>query len=136
MRAVPLNPAIDLLVRSIPILIGGGTVQLVIFIIKRRSEMRAMDAASAKNEAESGSFVITSAARSLELSDQVRDRAVARAERLETEVQRLTERLHTVEGLLSGVEELRAQVSKLSEDNVKLRAEVEICRRTHPRETV
>ena len=140
-----MNGAIDFLLRAIPIFIGGGTVQLIIHLIKRRAENRALDASSLRAEAESGSFVVQSAKESLELSDQVRDRAVKYAEAKEAEAvslreevralradaRALMERVHTLESTLAGVEALRAEVASLRAENVELRAQAEICRRTH-----
>lgn len=134
-----MNGAIDLFLRAIPILIGGGAVQLIIHLIKRRAENRSMNAASLRSEAESGSFVVESARASLTLSDQVRDRAVKYAEIKEAEAQALAQRvrelqdrLSSVEATLAGVEVLRQEVADLRAENAQLRTEVEICHRTHP----
>ena len=115
---------LDLLLRSVPIILGAGTVQLGIFLLKRPSELRALDAATVRTGAESGAVVVSSAERSLALSDQVRDNAVKRADEankradsLEVDlgvqrerVRQLTTRLVTVE---LEVEDLRAQVAIL-----------------------
>ncbi len=129
----------DIALRAIPVLIGGGIVQFIIFLLRRRAEVRSLNSVSQKTEAEGGSFAVRSAAESLELSDRVRDRAVKRAEILEIEaaaqaakIRDLTERLGTVESALAGVEALRAEVNALRAENASLRTEVEICRRTHP----
>lgn len=141
-----MNGAIDLFMRALPVLIGGGAVQLIIHLIKRRAEVRSLDAASLRQEAESGQFVVASARESVELSNLIRDQAVKLAEAAEAEareereeaaalrrkVRELTIRLETVESTLAGVEALRTEVRTLREENVQLRAEVEICRRTHP----
>ena len=140
-----MNGAIDLLLRSLPIIIGGGIVQLVVVLIKRRAENRALNAGALRNEAESGQFVVQSAEKSVELSDRIRDRAVEYAEAKEAEAvalreevralrvdaRALMERVHTLESTLAGVEALRAEVASLRAENVELRAQAEICRRTH-----
>lgn len=141
-----MNGAIDLLLRSIPILIGGGAVQLIIHLIKRRAEVRSLDATSLRAEAESGQFAVQSARESVELSNLIRDQAMkiaadkeaeAASEReeaaaLRRKVRELTIRLETVEATLAGVEVLRAEVRDLRAENAQLKTEVEICRRTHP----
>lgn len=134
-----MNGAIDLLLRSLPVLIGGGVVQLVIHLLKRRAETRSLDATSLRAEAESGQFAVASARESLELSDQVRDRAVKYAEAKEAEAAALREqlrvvqeRLNQVERTMAGVDALRQEVADLRAENAQLRTEVEICRRTHP----
>lgn len=75
----------DLLVRAIPILLGGGAVQLIVLFIKRRSEIRAADVAANKTTVETDAVVVASAERSLLLADQARDRADKRAERMMVE---------------------------------------------------
>jgi hypothetical protein len=79
---VPVTEVLDLLTRALPIMLGGGAVQLIILFIKRRSEMRAADVAAKKTTIETDAVVVASAERSLLISDQVRDRAVKRAEQL------------------------------------------------------
>jgi flagellar basal body-associated protein FliL len=78
---------VDLLVRAIPIMLGGGAVQIAIFLLKRRQEMRAADVAMDKTGHEADAVVVASAERSLLLSDQARDRAVKRAEQLMADLQ-------------------------------------------------
>lgn len=80
-----MTELIDLLGRSFPILLGGGAVQLIVLMIKRRSEMRAADVAANKINVDIDAVVVASAERSLLLSDQARDRADKRAERMAAE---------------------------------------------------
>lgn len=121
-----MNSIVDLFLRSIPIIIGAGVVQLVIFLLKRRTELKNLDAATAKAAAEADSIAVTSAAASLVISDQVRDNAVRRADEavkraesllLELAVQvdkvrSLTSRLATVEAEVEG---LKTQIGALRE---------------------
>lgn len=120
-----MTDAVDLLLRSLPILLGGGAVQLIIFLFKLPGEMRTADKAAAKVDAESGSVVVSSAERSLALSDQVRDDAVTRAVALAEDlgvqnerVKRLMRRLALAE---TEVEELRGEVGALSREVERLR---------------
>jgi hypothetical protein len=76
----PVTDLADLLVRAVPVMLGGGSVQLILFFLKRRVEMRTADVAAGKTTSETDAVVVASAERSLLLSDQVRDRAVRRAE--------------------------------------------------------
>jgi hypothetical protein len=111
---------LDLLLRSVPILLGGGVVQLILFWVKRRSEMRAADVAAAKTTVETDAVVVASAERSLLLADQARDRADKRAERLvadlahaETELAEVHVEVRT---LRIEVATLRREVSYLKAD--------------------
>jgi hypothetical protein len=123
-----MQAAIDLLLRSLPILIGGGLVQLIIFLLKRRVELRAIDATAVRTEAEANSVVVLSAAQSLVLSDQVRDDAVRRAkdaveraEALQTELTSQIEQLQLCTRRLAAVAQelsvLRAQVAAMRGDS-------------------
>lgn len=134
-----MNGAIELFLRAVPVLIGGGAVQLIIHLLKRRAEVRSIDAASLRGEAEAGQFVVQSARASLELSDQVRNEAVKRAEAKEAEAAALREevralmaRVNALEATLAGVDALRGENAALRAEVAQLRTEVEICRRTHP----
>ena len=109
----------DLFVRAIPIMLGGGAVQIAIFLLKRRQEMRAADVAAVKTTTETDAVVVASAEKSLLLSDQVRDRAVRRAEQLRVDLQHAeSERA----GLLLETRELRVEVASLRREVDQLRA--------------
>lgn len=133
----------DFLLRAVPIFLGGGAVQLIIHMLKRRAENRATNAVAQRSEAEAGQFVVQSAKEALELSDLVRDRAVKYAEAKEAEAKAeaaalraelgaVMVRVRDLEDKLAGVLPLREEVAILRAENAQLRTEVEICRRTHP----
>lgn len=113
-----MTELLDLLGRALPIMLGGGAVQLGIFLLKRRQEMRAADAATEKITTEADAVVVASAERSLLLSDQVRDRAVKRAEQLLADLQHAETELA---GMHIEARELRVEVAAL-------RREVEVLR--------
>lgn len=138
-----MNGTVDFLMRAIPIFLGGGAVQLIIHVLKRRAENRSINAGAQRSEAEAGQFVVQSAREAIELSDLVRDRAVkyaeakeaeakAEAAALRAELRAVVVRVRELEDKLAGVESLREEVSTLRAENTQLRADVEICRRTHP----
>lgn len=81
-----MTELIDLLLRTLPILLGGGAVQVVLFLVKRKSEMRTADVAARKGDVDADAVVVASAEKSLLLSDQARDRAVKRAEQLNADL--------------------------------------------------
>lgn len=118
----------DLFLRAVPIMLGGGAVQLVILFLKRRQEMRAADVAADKMSTEADAVVVASAERSLLLSDQVRDRAVKRAEELLTDLQHAeTElaRMHVE------ARELRVEVAALRREVEILRARLTLATEGH-----
>jgi chromosome segregation ATPase len=121
-----MSDVLDLMIRSVPILIGGGVVQLAMFLLKRRSELRVADATAAKTEAESGSVVVSSAERSVQLSDALRDDAVKRAAMLLGDLDIQLERVRRLNARLSEaeaeVEDLRAEVGTLRREVTTLRA--------------
>lgn len=114
-----MTEMIDLLTRTLPIVFGGGIVQIIVILIKRRTEMRAADVAAKKVDHESDAVVVASAERSLILSDQVRDRAVKRAEQL-------TADLSHAEGELAALRvearEARLEVASLHREVANLSA--------------
>jgi hypothetical protein len=125
-----VNDLADLLVRSIPILIGGGTVQFAIFLLKRRTDVKLADASMGQTRAEAGSVVVTSAERSVAMADALRDDAISRAALLLADldiqlerIRRLHARLAEADGELA---ELRAQVAAL-------RSEMHEMRQSRPR---
>lgn len=118
----------DLFLRAVPIMLGGGAVQLVILLLKRRQEMRAADVAADKTSTEADAVVVASAERSLLLSDQVRDRAVKRAEELLADLQHAeTElaRMHVE------ARELRVEVAALRREVEMLRARLALATEGH-----
>lgn len=86
----------DLFARAMPVVLGGGAVQLIMHFLKRRQEMRAADVAADKQSVEGDAVVVASAEKSLLLSDQVRDRAVRRAEQLLVDLQLAESELATL----------------------------------------
>ena len=100
-------------------MLGGGAVQIAIFMLKRRQEMRAADVAAVKTTTETDAVVVASAERSLLLSDQVRDRAVKRAEQLLADLQHAE--AERAEVLLE-TRELRVEVASLRREVDQLRA--------------
>lgn len=108
----------DLLARTLPIMLGGGVVQLVIHFLKRRQEMRAADAATEKVTTEADAVVVASAEKSLLLSDQARDRAVKRAEQLLADLERAETELA---GTRAEARELRIEVASLRREVNALR---------------
>lgn len=114
-----MTEILDLFVRAIPIMLGGGAVQIAIFMLKRRQEMRAADVAAVKTTTETDAVVVASAERSLLLSDQVRDRAVKRAEQLLADLQHAE--AERAEVLLE-TRELRVEVASLRREVDQLRA--------------
>lgn len=121
-----MNDALDLLVRSIPILIGGGAVQFIIFLLKRRSEMKMADATAGKVDAESGSVVVSSAERSVQMADALRDDAVKRAASLMQDLDIQLERVRRLHARLAETDvelsDLRTEVGTLRREVSRLRA--------------
>lgn len=104
-------------------MLGGGAVQLTIALLKRRQEMRAADVASTKTATDTDAVIVASAERSLLLSDQVRDRAVKRAEQLMTDLQHAEAELA---GMHVETRELRIEVAALRREVAALRARLSI----------
>jgi hypothetical protein len=122
----PVTDAADFLARAIPIMLGGGAVQIAMHFLKRRQDMRAADVAAVKTTSDTDAVVVASAERSLLISDQVRDRAVRRAELLMTDLQhaeaemarmQIETREYRLEvaGLRREVEYLRGQLADAQE---------------------
>ncbi len=101
---------VDLLVRSVPIIIGGGAVQFAIFLMRRRGELRQLDSAAKKTDVEGDAIVVASAAQSLALAGQIRDLAAARASEVEQELVKVRARLAEAE---AEIVLLRREVQKL-----------------------
>lgn len=124
-----MNGFVDLLVRSVPILIGGGVVQFVIFLLKRRSEIRIADATAGKFDADSGSVVVSSAERSVAMADALRDDAVKRAALLLADLDVQLERIRRLHTRLIETDEevttLRTEISGLRREVVTLRSALE-----------
>lgn len=115
----PVTELADLFVRAIPIMLGGGAVQVAIFLLKRRQEMRAADVAATKVVTDTDAVIVASAEKSMILSDQARDRAVKRAEQLLADLQHAeAERAET----LLETRELRVEVAALRREVDQLRA--------------
>jgi hypothetical protein len=125
----PGSGFLDLLLRSVPILLGGGVVQFIVLMIKRRSEMRAADVAAQKTTVETDAVVVQSAERSLLLADQARDRADKRAERLVADLGHAEAELAEVH---AEVRRLRIDVATLTREVAYLKSAGE--RAAHPKE--
>jgi ubiquinone biosynthesis protein UbiJ len=113
-----MTDILDLLTRALPIMLGGGAVQLVVVLVKRRSEIRAADVAAQKTGAEADAVVVASAERSLLLSDQVRDRAVKRAEQLLADLNNAEDRIAILQ---VEARECRIEVAALRHEVERLR---------------
>lgn len=61
---------------------GGGLVQLVMYFLKKKTEMRTADSAAKKVDIEADAVVVASAEKSIQLADHARDRAVKHVEML------------------------------------------------------
>lgn len=116
-----MSNAWDLLLRSIPILVGGGAVQFIIFMLRRRSEMKIADATAGKTEAESGSVVVSSAERSVAMADALRDDAVKRASLLLADLDIQLERIRRLHARLAETDD---QLVSLQGQVLDLRLEV------------
>lgn len=86
-RPSAVNDVLDLLTRSIPILIGGGAVQFAIFLLRRRAEIKALDMTTSKVQSEAEGVSISSAAQSVNLANLMRDQAERRVGELEEEME-------------------------------------------------
>lgn len=84
-----MNAFVDLLGRCIPILIGSGMVQGAVFLLRRRGEMRKLDADAKKVDVEADAVVVASAASSVALANSLRDAAFARVGVVEVELKQL-----------------------------------------------
>lgn len=84
-----MEGVLEFLARAGPIAIGGGTVQLAIFLLRRRSEVRQLDAVAKKTDVESASVVVASATDSVALANLLRDQAIERAKLLEDELEQI-----------------------------------------------
>jgi hypothetical protein len=82
-----VSDVLDVLLRSVPILIGGGIVQFLIFMLRRRAEIKALDVSSAKVESEAEGFTVQSAAQSVALANLMRNQAEERVTELEGELE-------------------------------------------------
>lgn len=116
-----MNSLVALLGRSIPIIIGGGLVQLIIYLLRRRGEVRQLDAANAKTDVDAQAVVVTSAAQSLALASQMRDEAHAQLAALREE---LDDRTAQAAALAQQVARLRVRLTKAEADVLILQAEV------------
>jgi flavin-binding protein dodecin len=115
---VAVTDLADLFVRAIPIMLGGGAVQLTIYFLKRRQEMRAADVAATKTATDTDAVIVASAEKSLLMSDQARDRAVKRAEQLLTDLERAESELAAMH---VETRELRVEVAALRREVAGLR---------------
>jgi hypothetical protein len=119
----PVTDLADLLVRAVPVMLGGGSVQLILFFLKRRVEMHTADVAAGKTTSETDAVVVASAERSLLLSDQVRDRAVRRAEVLMTDLQHAEGEMTRMQ---IEIREYRLEVAALRRELSQLRAQTDV----------
>lgn len=81
-----MNSVWDFLGRAGPILVGGGAVQAIIYLLKRRGEGR-------KLNAETDSTVVASAEASVVIASRLRDDALARVAALEGRVTLMQEQI-------------------------------------------
>lgn len=116
-----MNEILDLLLRSIPIVIGGGLVQLVIHLSRRRAEVRQLDAAAAKTDVDADAVVVSSAERSVALAGGLRDQAVAQVARLEVE---LGERAEEAKLLAEDAARTRTRLARAEANQAVLRNQV------------
>jgi chromosome segregation ATPase len=116
-----VNEILDLLLRSIPIVIGGGLVQLVIHLSRRRAEVRQLDAAAAKTDVDADAVVVSSAERSVALAGGLRDQAVAQVARLEVE---LGERAEEAKLLAEDAARTRTRLARAEANQAVLRNQV------------
>jgi hypothetical protein len=75
-----VSPLVDLLARSIPIIIGAGVVQLVIHLLRRQTRLKVLDEATRELAMDAGTIAVRSAQKSVALADKIRDNALQRAE--------------------------------------------------------
>ncbi len=85
---------LDFLGRAVPIMIGGGAVQAVIFLLKRRGENR-------KLNADTDSTVVQSASASVAIASRLRDEAHSRVTVLEDKVRLLEEQVAQLAALVA-----------------------------------
>lgn len=89
-----MNAFLDFLGRAGPILVGGGAVQAIIYLLKRRGEGRKLDA-------ETDSTVVASAEASVVIASRLRDEAIARVVVLEDKMSLLQEQVTQLAGLVA-----------------------------------
>lgn len=99
-----MYPFWDVLGRSVPIILGGGTVQLIIFLLTRKGTMRTADALATKTDAESGSVVVGSAEKSVLLAGLIRDEAMKQNQQMRAEIEALNAKVAHLESQLSAME--------------------------------
>jgi hypothetical protein len=116
-----MTEVLDLLVRSIPILIGGGLVQFIIFLLRRRGEVRQLDAVAAKTDVEAQAIAVSSAAQSLALAGLMRDDAVSQVGELRDELEQRTAQTAALAAQLARV---RQRLVRAEADVLVLQAEV------------
>jgi hypothetical protein len=86
-----VNPLLDFFDRAVPIMAGGGVVQGIIYLLKRRGEDR-------KLSADTDSTVVQSASASVALASRLRDEAMQRMVVLEAKVKHLEEQVIQLAG--------------------------------------
>lgn len=121
-----MNALADLLTRAIPIMVGGGMVQAIIFLLRRRGEMRKLDADAKKVDVEADAVVVASAASSVALANSLRDAAFARVGVVEVELKQLQEQV------IHLAAEVTAANNKLTSSRAResiLEAELSVIRR-------
>lgn len=82
---------LDFISRAVPIALGGGLVQAIIYFLKRRGENR-------KQDAETDSTVVTSASASVVIASRLRDEALARVEVVEKKMALMQEQITQLAG--------------------------------------
>lgn len=118
-----MNAAVDLLWRSLPIIIGAGVVQLVIHLLRRQTKLKVLDSATRELAMDAGAIAVRSAQKSVALADQIRDNALRRAE---------TDALRA-DALVVELARQVALTRTLSNRVVRLETEVEVLRAHLPR---
>lgn len=89
-----MNGLLEFLGRAVPIMLGGGAVQAVIYLLKRRGENR-------KLNAETDSTVVASASASVVIASRLRDEANARVGVLEEQMKLLQAQVSQLAGLVA-----------------------------------
>ena len=117
-----MNGVLDFLTRAIPIAIGGGLVQVTIYLLKRRGENR-------KINVDTDATVVTSAGASVVIASRLRDEALARVEVVESKMAVMQEQLNQLTALVSTE---RKAIEAANAREAALRIELAILRGSSP----
>jgi hypothetical protein len=119
----------------VAVLLGGSTLQFVSFLLRRRYELRTLDVAANKVDAEADSVILSSAAASAALAAQMRDQAMARVQQLQGDLaachenqrvlaeRALSDRRHRLQA--------EAEVAYLRVENNRLRRDADLPERVY-----